>query len=438
MSGSESAYAPARLIGPFDQLVTMDDLPPRGPLADHEITILPRAGILCTPQGGASRGGWMILEIDDYDSLRRRWPTADLDTVAPGLAAFPGLVDTHTHMLWAGSRSADFAARLSGTSYQEIAAGGGGIMSTVRAVRESPAADLEADLRRRAAIHLRRGVTTCEVKSGYGLDVANELKILEVIAAANAPAGEQEIAPGPAGSIVPELIPTCLAAHKNPPDSGRSNQEYLEMMAAQLLPEVIRRGLARRVDIFVEVGAFSPEEARPYLAEAANLGFLTTVHADQFSPGGAALAAEMGAVSADHLERSDRAAVSALCDSPTAATALPGASIGLGEPFAPARALLDGGASLVIASDWNPGSAPNGNLLLQASILGTYENLSMAELWAAVTCRAAAVLGLVDRGVLAPGRQADIIAFQGDWRDPMWSQGSMLPAAVWRGGIRVV
>jgi imidazolonepropionase len=188
----------------------------------------------------------------------------------------------------------------------------------------------------------------------------------------------------------------------------------------------------------VEEGAFSPEEARDYLQAAKAMGFSLTVHADQFSAGGAELAVELGAVSADHLEHSDDAAIAALCTSETAAVALPGASIGLGEPFAPARRLLDGGASLVIASDWNPGSAPNGNLLLQAAILGTYEKLSMAELWAGITFRAAAALELDDRGILAGGSRADFIAFEGEWRDPLWFQGSLPPAMIWKGGNRVV
>jgi imidazolonepropionase len=426
MSNSERHDA-AVLTGPFSELVSMEGLPLKGPISDDELIIRRDAGILHRPGTGGE-----ILEVGNFDQLRQRWPTARVEEVPAGLCAFPGMTDAHTHLLWAGKRSADFAARLSGTSYREIASAGGGIMSTVRSVRNADSWHLAENLRHRAHQHLRRGVTTAEVKSGYGLDTENEIKMLEVIS--DVPGG-QRVSGGPG---LPDLVPTCLAAHKNPGDLGLNNRRYLEMILGQLLPEIRRKNLSRRIDIFVEEGAFSPEEARDYLQAAKAMGFSLTVHADQFSAGGAELAVELGAVSADHLEHSDDAAIAALCTSETAAVALPGASIGLGEPFAPARRLLDGGASLVIASDWNPGSAPNGNLLLQAAILGTYEKLSMAELWAGITFRAAAALELDDLGILAGGSRADFIAFEGEWRDPLWFQGSLPPAMIWKGGNRVV
>ncbi len=426
MSGFESINADtashdpgARLTGPFSQLITMDGIPPKGPLEDRQLPVIHNAGIL-----HATGTGSRILEIDDFDVLRRRWPSATVDELPPGSCGFPGLVDCHTHMLWAGSRCADFAARLSGSSYQEIMAAGGGIMRTVSAVRQASEEDLTSKLAMRAAEHLRRGVTSCEVKSGYGLSVESELTMLEVISKASRQ------------NNVPRLIPTCLAAHKNPPDSGMSDRDYLDLMAEQLLPLVLRRGLAARVDIFVEEGAFSPLEAADYLRSAKNQGFSIVIHGDQFSSGGASLAVEMRAVSVDHLEHIEEPDLRRLCESPTTAVALPGASIGLGEPFAPARRLLDGGASLAIASDWNPGSAPNGNLILQASVLGAYEKLTMAELWAGMTSRAAAALELDDRGVLAAGKRADFISFQGDWKEVLWAQGELRPFAVWKDGRR--
>jgi imidazolonepropionase len=192
------------------------------------------------------------------------------------------------------------------------------------------------------------------------------------------------------------------------------------------------------MDIFVEKGAFSTDLARPFLEQAKNSGFGITVHADQFTTGGSKLAVEMGACSADHLEASGDEEISLLAKSNVVAIALPGASLGLGMPFAPARKLLDGGVCLAIATDWNPGSAPMGDLLLQAALLSAFQKLTAAETFSAITFRAATALRIQDRGTLASGKKADMIAFPTkDYREILYHQGKLKPNIVWKNGYMI-
>jgi imidazolonepropionase len=230
-----------------------------------------------------------------------------------------------------------------------------------------------------------------------------------------------------------------LAAHVVPKDFSRTEEEYLEVLLKQLLPEVKYRRLSNRVDISVDNGAFSLPAARKYLQKAKEMGFDVLLHGDQFSAGAAQLAIEVGARSIDHLEAADDSEIQILAKGAVIPVALPGASLGLGRPFAPARKLLDAGASLAIASDWNPGSAPMGNLLVEAAISGAKENLSMAETWAALTFRAAAALNLSDRGILKKGNLADIAAFKTDnYQEVLYRQGELKPGKVWKNGLRVI
>ncbi|MEO1587001.1 MAG: amidohydrolase family protein, partial [Bacteroidota bacterium] len=233
----------------------------------------------------------------------------------------------------------------------------------------------------------------------------------------------------------PIFIPTCLAAHIPPKDRTGNASSYLKEIQEELWPILLREGLTKRMDIFVEEGAFSVEEARVYLKAAQTAGFDLTLHVDQFHPGSSLLAVELQALSADHLEASGTREIQALAQSDVVAVALPGASLGLGDRFTPARKLLDAGASLAIASDWNPGSAPMGQLLLQAALLSVYEKLSTAETLAGLTVRAASALNLQDRGKLVPDCRADIIAFPvDDYREILYQQGSLLPHRVWMRG----
>ena len=398
----------ATLSGPFTQLLTMENLPERGKLSDNQLEIIPDAGIL--HQDG------VILEVGNFEQLRKENPGANIEFLEGDFVCLPGMIDVHTHICSAGSRANDYAMRLAGKTYLEIAEAGGGIWSTVMKTRESSVEELANLTAERAEKLFQQGITTIEVKSGYGLSVDDELKMLKAVQLANQETNA-------------DLIPTCLAAHIKPKDFTGNEREYLQYIIENLLPEVRKQNLANRVDIFVEKGAFSVSDAKYYLSEAKKMGFDLVIHGDQFSANCASLAAEFQAISIDHLEYADDREIEILAKSDVIPVVLPGASIGLGERFAPARKLLDAGCSLVIASDWNPGSAPMGNLLVQAAILGAYEKLSMAETWAALTCRAARALKRNDIGVLKKGNKADFIIFPtNDFREILYRQGQIKPA----------
>ena len=410
------ANTPHLLLGPFTQLLPMAGLPLKGALRDTQLTVVENAGLLLH-QG-------KILEWGPFESLEGRAHELGASRYRPegGTVCLPGLIDSHTHSCFAGSRARDYALRNSGSTYLEIAEAGGGIWDTVTQTRKASEAELERLLVARCNRFTADGITTLEVKSGYGLSVEAELKMLRVIASA-------------ASQVAQDLVPTCLAAHMVPRDFEGGAEAYLNMIQVELLPILIREGLARRIDAFVERSAFSPQQIRPFFEEARRMGFDITVHADQFTTGGSAAAIACGAHSADHLEASGPEEVRALAASNVVATALPGASLGLGCGYTPARALLDAGACLAIASDYNPGSAPMGDLLAQAAILGAAEKLSNAEVLAAITCRAAAALGLKDRGSLAPGQKADLAVFPTDhYNEILYHQGRLKPVSVWKDG----
>ncbi|MEI6277140.1 MAG: imidazolonepropionase, partial [Prolixibacteraceae bacterium] len=367
------------ITGPFRQLLTMDNLPMKGGLKDAQLQVIEEAGIV--HQNGK------ILEIGHFKELCSGYDSseAEIQFIEKDLVALPGLVDPHTHLCWAGSREKDYALRLEGKSYLDIAQSGGGIWDTVIKTRNAPDRDLIQLLTERATRLLRNGITTCEVKSGYALNPEGELRLLQVIQTAS-----REL------SI--DLVPTCLAAHIKPRDFDGNEGEYLQFLSSNLLPEIRREKLSNRIDIFVEEGAFGIPESEKYLTDAQKMGFDLVVHGEQFTSGGVSLAVKLGARSVDHLEMAAPGAIAELAASDVVAIALPGASIGLGCQFAPARQLLDAGCCLAIGSDWNPGSAPMGDLLVQTAILGTFEKLTMAEQLAAITFRAGHALNLDDRG----------------------------------------
>ena len=408
------------LFGPFEQLLTMEGLPAKGALPDDDLPVLSNAGVL------VSDG--IIQEIGDYDAIKAALTDSELDKhVFPeGHVALPGFIDAHTHICFAGSRAQDYAARNSGKSYLEIAQAGGGIWSTVQHTRKASQALLTELTLDRAARHMQCGTTTIEVKSGYGLDTENELKMLQAIAEAN-------------NDAAIDLIPTCLAAHTLPKDRNLDAAAYLKEIQVELLPEIRKQQLADRVDIFVEEGAFKKNEAITYLEHARALGYSCTVHADQFSTGGSEVAVAVGALSADHLEASGEKEIQMLAQSDVISIALPGASLGLGCNFTPARKILDAGGSLAIASDHNPGSAPMGQLITQAAILGTFEKLTQAEVLAGITARAALALGLKDRGTLEVGKLADLCVYElNDLNEILYHQGSIQPKVVIKKGELVV
>lgn len=402
----------------MSQLVTMAELPDRGPLQDKDLRVIADAGILMA--------NGTIEAVGTFEALKTTHPDAEVYLLEGKHTCLPGFIDAHTHICFGGSRAKDYALRNAGKSYLEIARAGGGIWDTVTKTRALSQEALAKSTAKLANRHLKNGTTTIEVKSGYGLSVAEELKMLRAIRSAQ-------------GATKATLIPTCLAAHTLPKDGQHSASSYLKQMAAELLPQIKAEQLATRVDAFIEQSAFSAEDIAPYFETARQLGFDLTVHADQFSTGGSAVAINMGALSADHLEASTPKEITLLAQSKTVATVLPGASLGLGLPFAPARQLLDAGAILAIASDHNPGSAPMGDLLTQAALLGAYEKLTHAEVLAGLTVRAAMALGLTDRGQLVPGQRADFILFHtADYSEILYNQGNLKPCVIFKDGAKVV
>lgn len=236
-----------------------------------------------------------------------------------------------------------------------------------------------------------------------------------------------------------DLIATCLAAHSFPKDFAGDKKMYLQDIVNRIFPVIKEERLANRVDAFIEETAFSAKDIQVYFEAARNMGFDITVHADQFTISGSDVALQFGAISADHLEVTNDAQISKLAKSDTIPVALPGASLGLGCRFTPARKLLDSGCSLAISTDWNPGSAPMGNLLAQASILATYEKLTNAEVLAAITYRAAHALGLNDRGRIKEGMLADFVIYNvSNYQEILYQQGQMQPSEVWKRGERVM
>lgn len=406
-----------KLIGPFKQVVTLANLPLRGKLSDEQLEIVVDGGIVVENN--------TIKEIGSFEALKSEHPAIEIEQIEGEQIVLPAFVDSHTHICFGGNRANDFAMRNAGKTYLEIAESGGGIWSSVQHTRNASEEELLTTLLERINFLIDLGITTIEVKSGYGLDVENELKMLRIIKKAQT-------------ATKATLVPTCLSAHLKPRDFEGSNPEYLEYILTEILPKVKEENLANRVDIFIEKSAFQPEESKDFLLKTKSLGFEITVHADQFTPGSSRIAVEVGAKSADHLEATIDEDIAFLAESNTVATALPGASLGLGEKFTPARKLLDAGAIVAIASDWNPGSAPMGNLITQASILATFQKLTTAEVLAGMTFRAAFALNLEDRGKLEAGKKADFITFKtNNFQNVIYNQGSMSANHVYINGQKI-
>lgn len=404
------------LIGPFTQLLPMSGLPLKGALSDAQLPIIEQGGILV--QEGK------VLAVGVYENLKTS--AIKLEIIEGDQVCIPGLIDAHTHICFSGSRANDYAMRNAGKSYLDIAKAGGGIWDTVIQTRKATKEELITNVISRSKRHLENGVTTLEVKSGYGLSVSEELKMLRAIKVANT-------------KLAQDLISTCLAAHMIPKDWEGSPESYLSTIQTALFPLLKEEQLTNRIDAFIEEGAFSPHFIAPYFKAAKQQGFDITVHADQFHIGGSKVAIHNNAVSADHLEASTEKEVLALAQRDVVAVALPGATMGLGCGFTPARKLLDAGAALAIASDHNPGSAPMGDLLTQAALLGTFEKMTNAEILAGLTFRAAHALKLRDRGRLKEGYLADFISFPTrNYQEITYQQGQLKPSAVWKNGIKLL
>ena len=352
--------------------------------------------------------GYAVIEAGAIaiEAGRIAWvgPQSDLPRFEPhetrsvdGRWITPALIDCHTHLVFAGDRSGEFEQRLAGASYEDIARAGGGIMSTVRATREASADELYAGTLQRIRALMAEGVATVEVKSGYGLDIETELKMLTVA---------RQL-----GDAVPATVrTTLLAAHAVPPEFAGDADGYVDLVCKELLPEVVAGRLADAVDAYCETIAFDARQVARIFTRAHDLGLPVKLHADQLSNGGgAALAAEFGALSADHLEYTPAAAVGALAQSGTVAVLLPGAYLTLGETqLPPVDALRASAVPIAVATDCNPGTSPICSLHAAMMLAARQFGLTPEECFAGVTREAARALGLADRGVLEEGRRADI------------------------------
>jgi imidazolonepropionase len=340
-----------------------------------------------------------IIAAVAYAELRGKIPPHAVVIDAGGRCVTPGFIDAHTHLVFAGNRAAEFEQRIGGATYQQIAAAGGGILSTVRATREATEEELLTGARQRRDWMLRSGTTTIEAKSGYGLERATELRILRVLARLNAG--------GPA-----RIVPTLLAAHMVPPEFDGRRAEYVRWIADELIPEVAAPKLARYCDAFCDDHALTVEEARIVLTAARRHGLGLRVHAEQFRPGtGAALAADLGAATADHLEAVTDEGLQLLKDARVQPVLLPGSVFALGRTqYPPARKMIELGLAIVLATDFNPGSSPVASMPFILSLACLQMRLSPAEALTAATLNAAWSLGLGHRiGSLEAGKEADFL-----------------------------
>lgn len=410
------------LIHSCSQLLTLSGGPQRG-LDLGQLHIIPNGAVLWR--------GETIAAVGPTPELRAAYP--DEPTLdAGGRVVLPGFVDPHTHLVWAGDRAAEFELRLQGRTYLEILAAGGGIISTVRATRQAGLDNLLEQTRRRAAAMFRHGTTTAEAKTGYGLETTSELIQLDALLRLDAE--------GPL-----ELAPTFLGAHAIAPEFKNDPDAFTALICNEMLPAVRRwwdEHAPQRplpfVDVFCETGAFSLAQSRRILREAKQLGFPLKIHADEFDNlGGASLAAELGAVSADHLVKTSAEDIKALAHSGTVAVALPCTPFGLGDThYTPARAILAAGGLLAIATDINPGTAWCESMQFAIALACRYLHLTPAQAIAAATINAAAAIGRAGRiGSIEAGKQADLIILtESDYRHLGYRFGTNLVAAVIKKG----
>lgn len=323
---------------------------------------------------------------------------------------FPAFIECHTHSVFAGSRADEFELRNQGVSYLEIAQRGGGILSTMKKTRTASAKELLSSAQKRIDTFLRQGVATVEVKSGYALDLKNEIKTLEVIRKLKGP----------------RIISTFLGAHAKPPEYD-SYAEYLSYLTDKVLPAIKKKKLSSRVDIFIEKNFFEAFESRNYLQRAQELGFHVTVHANQLSlSGGAELALKTGAVSADHVIHLTDATIAQFGKSKTVAVLLPAADLYMKCPYPPARKLIDSGATVALATDFNPGSCPTQDISLVGLLARLEMKMTLSEVFKAYTINAARALGIEqEEGSLVVGKRANFISTEAELSDFFYSAGYM-------------
>jgi imidazolonepropionase len=412
-----------------------------------ESLLIRRAGQLLTLRGpeGARRGaalsdigvvsGGAMLITDGVieaagaaEDVERLAAGADnvVELDAGGRVVMPGFVDSHTHLVFSQPRLLDYEMRIRGADYHQIAEAGGGILSSVKAVRTAAPEELETQARRAIQNFVRQGTTTVEAKSGYGLDETGEMKTLVVLAAID-------------GQPI-EIVSTYLGAHVIPPEHAKDPDGYVDWMGREMMPRIRRQKLASFADVYCDQGAFSIEQARRYLSAAWELEFNLKIHAEQFSHTGAArLAVELVAASADHLEQADHEDAVALGRSSTVATLLPGSVFHLGlDRYAPARSLIENGAAVALATDFNPGTSPTCSMPMVLSLACTRMRMSPAEAICAATINGAHALRRGHlMGSLDPGKQGDVILLNAtDYREiPYYFGVNLVAITVKRGAV---
>ncbi|HET9493100.1 MAG TPA: imidazolonepropionase [Chloroflexia bacterium] len=400
-----------------------------GPSGARRAVEQAEAGIIA--DGAVAISGGCVLAVGTSAEVLNRYRGEDTHLVdATGRTVTPGLVDAHTHLVWAGWRDAEYELRLKGATYLEIMEAGGGIMSTVDATREATAYDLTALARPRLARMLAHGTTTVEIKSGYGLSVDDELKSLRAIRELARELEHQ--------GTGPRIAATFLGAHAVPREYDSDPEAYVDLVVDDMLPAVASERLAEWCDVFCDVGAFTAEQTRRILAAARALGLGTRLHANEFARVGAVqVAAEFGASSADHLLVMEPEDIAALRDGGSVAVLLPGTPLGLGlREYAPARALIEAGVPVALATDCNPGTCPSENLGLMIALACSQMKMTPAEALVAATINSAHALDRGDRlGSLEPGKLADVVVWDApNHRHLAYHFGVNLAAEVYVGG----
>ena len=410
------------LIHSASQLLTLSGGPQPG-------SQLGRLGII--PNGSVLIRDEKIVDIGETEKMADKYP-GEQQLSAKNCVVMPGLIDPHTHLVWAGDRADEFEMRLEGKSYLDIMAAGGGIQSTVNATRSASYSSLSAQSEQRATDMFYQGTTTAEAKSGYGLEISTELKQIEVLLDLNEK--------GPL-----EIFPTFLGAHAVPNEYKTRPEMYVDSVCNKMLPAVkdwwINKSPGRPlpfVDVFCEKGAFNLAQSRRVLETADRMGYPLKIHADEFENlGGASLAAELGAISADHLVKTSMKDIKALADSKTTAVSLPCTPFGLAESeYSPAKAMIEAGCLFALASDLNPGTAWCGNMQFTMALACRYMRLTPAQAIAASTINAAAAIGQHERiGSIEPGKQADLIILSvSDYRQIPYQFGTNLVSTIIKKG----
>jgi imidazolonepropionase len=391
----------------------------------------PRVGNELSELGVVCNGGMLIREgrierVGPSDEIEKNMGGAEI-VDARGRVVMPGFVDAHTHLIFAGNRLDDFERRSRGETYEQVAKAGGGIWSTVERTREASETDLLTQAKKHANWFLRCGTTTVEAKSGYGLTVEDELKILRVLRQLNE-------------EVPLEIVPTFLGAHAVP--RKPSPDDYLELVITEMLPRVTAERLAEFCDVFCERGYFDIDRSRKILSAAKKVGLSLRGHVDQLTnSGGAKLMAEMGATTADHLEQTDAEGIAALKDANVQPVLLPGSVYALGSTRYPrAREMIEAGLAVVLATDFNPGSSPTPSMPMVLSLACTQMKMSPAEAITASTVNAAYTLNRGDKiGSLEPGKLANFVIFDcQDYRELAYWFGMPQTHAVYVKGGRVL